>query len=293
MNLVKLVFLFISIIIISCSKEVPPAVNLTLAAGECTQYVDEVVETPQSKVVLIEEFSGLSCVNCPTGHAKLEEILTSYSGQVIIMSLHAAGCGGQTDPVIPEQNLVIQAADDILNLYNSGCAGIPAASFDRLIFSGEADILVNGNVATWNSFVAGALSKLPNPPVNLTISKVFDDVTRALDITLRIHYTENVTTDNNFTIALTESNIITAQKLASPPGAIDYEYPQNHVLRSLVTPASGQKVTTEKIPGGTQICSFSVTIDSEWDENEMDIVAFVHEAGDSLNVLQAASIHLK
>jgi thiol-disulfide isomerase/thioredoxin len=298
MNRIILVIIA-SALLFSCSKEIPPAVDFGTQVGNCKEYLD-IVQTPQAKVVLIEEFSGESCVNCPAGHDKLEEIQTTYGDQVAIISMHAAECGPQADPPPgSSQDLRVDAANDVVTLFNTGCTGIPAAVFDRTLVtaSGQALVTMEVGVSNWTNRMQEVLSNASIPPVNIEISDSFDASSRTLSITVKTHYTQTVTGDNNITIALTESNILTAQKF--PPGTvpdIEYDYPQNHVLRKFVTPVSGQKINLEKygkIAGATAECTFTTEIPVEWNQSEMEIVVFIHEVGgSSLKVLQAAKKHL-
>ena len=52
------------------------------------QFVSTV---PQNKNVIIEEFTGRSCPNCPDGHRIANAIMEAYPGRVWAINLHSGG----------------------------------------------------------------------------------------------------------------------------------------------------------------------------------------------------------
>ncbi len=287
---VSSIFLFSTVLIISWNcKEVPPPVDLATPVGEFTTYIESTIETPQNKVVLIEEFSGASCTNCPQGHDALDNIISTHGEQVAVVSLHAGGCGPLVDPV-PGDIIDLRSddADDIIELIGD-CGGIPAAMFDRVLYNNEEDEIINGGVTNWNSFVNTNLS---NPaPLNLYLTKNYDATSKKLTVDIELHYTSEVLEDNSLTVMLTESGIITQQKLSN--GSTDYDYEQNHVLRSIITPSTGQLIPTEKEAGRVLITQIESTLDASWNPDMMEIVAFIHNSSSNLEVLQAAHVKVK
>ena len=45
--------------------------------------------TPQNRNVVIEEFTGINCPNCPDGHVVANNIMDAYPGRVWAVNIHA------------------------------------------------------------------------------------------------------------------------------------------------------------------------------------------------------------
>src|SRR5690606_8300902 len=125
-----------SVIFPSC-KEIGPDIDLSDTVRD-TSLLDTayfIVDIPpaQSKIVLMEEFTGVRCINCPDGHLQIELIQNTHPGRVAAVALHSDFLGvaypGQPELRIPEaQNL-----EDFLG----PAAAKPMAAIDRILFAGE------------------------------------------------------------------------------------------------------------------------------------------------------------
>jgi hypothetical protein len=66
-------------------EEIPPTV--TPFMGETPDTVVDV--TSQQRQVLIEEFTGVRCVQCPAGAAEIETLLALHGDQLVAVAIHA------------------------------------------------------------------------------------------------------------------------------------------------------------------------------------------------------------
>jgi hypothetical protein len=86
---------------------------------------------------------------------------------------------------------------------------------------------------------------------------------------------------------LTESNIIDAQTI--PKVGIVTDYKHKHVLRDMLTPFDGIALT-EALSKGTKIKrDFTYTLPATFNAKECEVIAVLHQVGQSKEVLQAAS----
>src|SRR5688572_21847715 len=72
----------------SC-EEIGPAIDLTEDTTADTTYVVTQIETPQDKNVVLEEFTGARCVNCPQGHVLLDNLENQHGERFIAISNHS------------------------------------------------------------------------------------------------------------------------------------------------------------------------------------------------------------
>jgi len=271
----------------SC-KEVGPDINLepedlTLID---TTYIELPAETPQNKVVLIEDFTGATCPNCPEATAKIEELEDANPGRIAVV----AAFNYDSDPHPEGAYSFLTDEAYALATYLGGTIAWPATAIDRKIFAGHTDIILINEVDNYAGLVAEQLTE--TPPCNIYLSYTFDDVLNELRIKVTIKYTTTVSAENHLSLALTESGIIDYQTVSGVGEVEDYEH--NSVLDTLVTPVTGFTLdnAVEKSPGRVFEKEFKVKIQEPWKRENMTIVAFVHNFIDNKQVLQTATLEI-
>lgn len=268
-----LLIVLFSILIFSC-KEVGPVVDLSV---------------PQtSKVVLLEEFTGVRCGPCPAAHAVVEELVNQYPDKLAVISIQT---GGFSVPYpFSKDSFEIQEGIDIASVGLLGPVSVnPTGAVDRKIFDGQSDELVNK--LSWSGFISQQLEETPK--VNISIEKIYTDSIRKLWVNIKLQYSEAVGEPNYLSVVLTEDSIIDAQNDDRIPG-IDYSYVHKHILRDMFTPYNGIEITEEKKAGAIIQKSFSLTgLPAKIKMEHCKIIAFVHESGGRLNVMQTAIVSVK
>ncbi|QQS29608.1 MAG: Omp28-related outer membrane protein [Sphingobacteriales bacterium] len=274
---------FLLVVFNSC-KEIPPYIDFTETLSDTT-YVD-IVESPQIRLVILEEFTGVRCVNCPAGHEVSKALLAANPNRFAYMVLHA---GFLTQPYADSQQQFV--IDETTFLYDFlEVPAVPAAAINRVQYSGE-NFLSILNPNSWGAKVALELQK--PTPVNLTLSSEYDSNNRNLRITARIHYTQEVSADNNLSLFLAESHIVDPQLIPDGTSSIvNLEYEHNHVVRKMLTAPQGLVLNVEKIPGRVVVKVFEITLPEAWNADNCEVIGFVHNAGVNKEILQGATIKI-
>ena len=141
---------------VSAGREVGPDINLknNENAIEDTTYVESPVQTAELHNVLIEEFTGVRCPNCPQGHVIIANIKAANPGRVNSLSLHPINSLGAPYP-FSVLDFRSQDAQDLFDYL--GQIGLePAAGINRKLFGGETKILLDKS--KWNAKVNDELS---------------------------------------------------------------------------------------------------------------------------------------
>ena len=114
--------------------EISPKINPIVDQGDCP-LVDESVVSGQERQVLIEEFTGVRCVNCPAGSQAIEDLLAIPGERLVAISIHASG---PFSPPYPESLYDFQTPDgeNLLNFLGIPL-GFPTAVVNRHQFAGE------------------------------------------------------------------------------------------------------------------------------------------------------------
>ena len=233
----------------------------------------------QKRQVLIEEFTGVRCVNCPAGSAKIEDLLASHGEQLVAVSIHA----GEFSPPYPASQYDFRTDDgNQLLSYLGEPFGYPTAVVNRKLFPGQFDLQLGSD--EWAGFIA--TEKEIAPKVRIDIVPNFDAGTRNLTVDVTLYVDEAITDpDVHLSVMLTESGIQDLQltPASSTPQA---DYTHKHVLRDLITSYDGDPVTEPLTVGAEILKTLAYTLPGEWKEEHCKIIAFVSLAGTSKEVLQ-------
>lgn len=261
----------------------------TLAAGcdniaEDDRYITvekPVVENPRT--LLIMEFTGNNCKNCPNGAAMVDQIKEDDgSGRVISVGLHPYG-DINTNPVFSKytmpdlQDLRSQAATALYDYYKP--SGFPTAIFNGLISS------MSGSIPEWMQKASEALAV--SAAMSITASTTYDEASRKLDVDYSIEFGNNVGRRLNVTVWLVESGIMGTQTM--PDGKLNLDYEHNHVLRASLNGDWGDSIGDDFHVGEIRNGNASMTLDEKWNASNCDVVVFVY-ADDDKEVEQALQI---
>lgn len=285
-----LIFAGVSLILLNSCKEVGPAIDLSPITAKDTTYLST-PETPEPRRVLVEEFTGVQCTNCPDAATILEQVQSANPGrEILIIGLHG---GAQTDPIagISKDTLKSSLALNLVTSYFAENPPKPAAAIDRVLRSGAYfDI----SRTLWSNYISDRLAQ--PTPVNLYVTSSYNPADSEAIVNVKACYTDNVTKKQSLSVFLTEDNIIDAQEYTT---YIDTFYHHNHVFRDMLTPINGSSVL-DSIATKEKGRVFEKTIIYKLPTNilnvdNLKITAVIHnnEAGGDKEVVQAKQVSLK
>ena len=239
-----------------------------------------------NRVVLLEEFTGVGCTNCPKGSREIENLLTQFPDNLIAVSIHAGFFADTNIFNFGKYDFRTEEGQFLFG-YLGPNLGYPAGVVDRTPVNGDMQIGRN----QWASAITTQIQD--QPAVELGIEKSFNSSTRELVITINGIGKENVSGEIRLSALVTESGVVDAQDDQEADPNIVLDYIHNHVLRDMFTPASGAPLFNDLIVGQTFSQTYSIILDSSWVPENMEIVAFASVVnGNSFPVLQAASAHV-
>ena len=245
-----------------------------------TTYVLPSVPSTDPHNVLLEVFSGQSCVNCPAGITILDSISSANPGRLNIVELYAYGPPQTVPPVGSSHDLRDSAATSISNLVYSSLSGLPSAGIDRtegLQFLSPLPAITS-EIATRILF--------PDS-VNLSVSGYYDIAANKVTVSAIVTYTKTMSSTQNLSIVIVEDSIIDRQDTYS---GTDTSYQFNNVFRGMITSAPyGDTILpgiVTKVPGRVYQCSYSFTPDPVWVMNHCRVIAYVNGSSIAVPVVQ-------
>lgn len=229
-----------------------------------------------NKVVLLEEFTGHRCPNCPSGAEVVHGLETWARGHVIPVSIH---CGFYAEVI----NNTAFSTDFRTNAGNAyfnefGPDAFPSAMVDRSF--DEDMVYINSNYSTWQADVLERA--IETSPVDLQLDVTRNDRNLSIDVTTAVYSTLGV--GLSLQLWLVEDSIVGAQLAGNE---IDYNYVHNHVLRDAINGTWGEEIGVP-VAGSTVARNYNYTIGEACKPENCHVVAFLYETASRGNVIQAA-----
>lgn len=237
----------------------------------------EVSTDPQNKKILLEEFTGIHCGNCPDGHAMAKKLHTAKPEDVFIIAVHA---GYYATPGADQADL---RTDDGIELHDFfGADSYPSGMVNRIPYENEYAI----SRSLWAKQARIIISDIA--PVNLMVNCEYDDFYEKITVTVDGYWVEDSPSDSaRLSVALLQNNI---QAYQAGSGIGD-DYIHQHILRDYITDALGDLITTNK-KGEYFTATYTYTLPEDYRgvvvvPEQLELIAFVTE--NEANVLNVAS----
>ncbi len=253
---------------------------LTIA---CKTRIITPVVPEGDRVVLIEEFTGKGCTNCPKGSRELDNLLAIYGSQLVVVSIHAGFFANPQFFPLGQYDLRTQEGEQIFALLGPNL-GYPSAVVNRKKFSGDYQHGANA----WAGFVAAEITE--EPDVEFTVDAEFDPVSRSMLIVVEGRARVDVGFPVYIGVMVTESGIIDAQDDQEAGGIVE-DYEHKHVLRTMFTPHNGEWLVDNLNLGDGFSSHHAGTLAEHWDAARCEVVVFLaRRDGGNLDVLQAGKV---
>lgn len=288
MNTFKIFFaIAVSTLLISSCKEVGTVVDLgkskPLGLLLDTAYL-EAVQAPETKMILIEEFTGVRCLNCPQGHAELRSLKQTYPGRLIGISLHS---NIQSEVYAYSKEELKSAIAQKIEEYLLYPGYKPNGAIDRVNFSG-AQSLCN-DYLDWATLLPQRLSAAT--PVNISLTPTFNATSGELLIDVKAHYTQAQTEPNKLSLFLVEDSIVTAQ--LQPNNTVDTNYIHNEIVRESFSDTLGDKLNHDLKRGTTVQRVYKVNVSGKnYEYKHLKVLAFIHRYATTKEILQAKEVEI-
>ena len=247
---------------------------LLMACGDYIAEDDRYIELPNvvmNRSVLIEDFTGQSCTNCPDAHQVIHDLQAQYGTQVIAVAIHAGHFGiaeGSNPKVV---GLMQEDGNTYANHWN--VVTYPAGIINR-----TSGVIKHTDWATYTR-----TTLIGEPTMQIAVSDHLSADSTILTIDTEITSQTNI--EGMLQLWITENNIIAPQLQA---GTLVPNYIHNHVYRASVNGLWGEEVVLTA--GTPHQATHPITLRDNWDISNLSIVAFVYNESDG--VLQVTEHHI-
>lgn len=244
--------------------------------------------TEKIRKILLEDFTGFTCKNCPIAHRIVADLKKSFGEKLVVISIHA---GGYAEPTSEHPyDFRTEAGTDLDDFFGVSAIGNPNGMVCRKEISGNRVI----GPYQWES----AISDLADlePELLIDLSTAYNESTREISVDVEIEYLAEGSPNHHLSVFMIEDHVIEYQldREADPPDVEDYDH--RHVLRGSMNGTWGDQLKNSVIASGEKFnrsYSYTLTQDSDWEPDNMYIIAFVHDKENTYEVLQVQKEHLK
>lgn len=230
--------------------------------------------TGSTNKVLIEDFTGHMCGNCPRAHEQAASLKQTYGDNVVVVAVHAGGFARLVPFLGYSYDFNTPMGTELESYYQADAlTGLPIGLVNRRLWSGNALT----RFADWGSEVGAVLAEAPK--MKLDLSTTYSPADRSLTVGADIEYYITGDANHQIVVLITEDSIVSQQadySLPSPSHIEDYVH--LHVLRGTVTPGGtwGTPVKGNTIVLGEKFeLSYSAVLDTAWVPEHCHVVAYV------------------
>lgn len=222
--------------------------------------------------ILLEDYTGMQCSNCPRAAAKAQTLLDSHGERLIVVSIHA----GYFARPLGEHDLRT-AAGEAYNAYFKVSSN-PQGIMNRTPYNGSAFY----SMYQWDEVI----KSIPlTAPVSLDLNVAYtpDKRTFSLDMEIK-RYHPSPKEDVDLVIWLVEDSISTKQIIED--GSLVDNYMQRHVLRDALNGIWGEPVSLPAQNGqSATIRKDGFVLAESFNDKNCSVVAFICERN-SKKILQ-------
>lgn len=263
------------------------------SCDETEMVIPRVNEIVSDRVVLIEDFTGVKCVNCPNASREIKVITERYPKNVVSVAYHTNFLG---DPITKEgyeSKYDFRTSDgEKLETDMGSYLGKPAVGLNRKKYNEQQEFLLTSTAVFGN--VEAELRTIPK--AKISINNIYEAGQRKLTCTVVIEPQALTSGDFRLHAMITESKIKDSQE----DGSVyvkDYEH--NHVFRNMLSALAGDPIGSTLTPGTNITKVYEFTLPPEagwWVAQNCSVLTFVTDLSQKTEsvgaVIQAAEAHV-
>ena len=221
------------------------------------------------KKVLIEDFTGYKCTNCPQASSELKTIEELYPEKVVSIAIHAGFFAQPSGNFITDFRTT--AGNELAGFFEPEV--FPIGMINRQGYPGN----ILFNYTDWASKAGEQLLQVPT--IDLSISEENNSVS------IQARRLSESNNSLKLVVCITEDGIIDKQIDGSE---LIEEYEHNHVLRKVINGTWGSNI---QLSSTLSTYSYSYSLEDSWVRSNCNIVAFVYDNSNK-EILQVEKIHL-
>lgn len=241
--------------------------------------VDTTDTTVYIRKVLLEDYTGHRCGNCPRSHEKMQELLNTYGDKIVPISVHVGFFAMPIGQYTAEYRT--STGNELNTYFGNDNAGLPNGMVNRINWQGDVVL----NYSSWQQVIESIITN--EPDLGIDIKNTYNQGTKVLDTKIDIKGLKDITGNFKLAVYIVQDSIVSMQTdyNASPQDIPNYVH--RHVLRGAINSTWGDVIALQTISKGEEISrTFNYTINSAWNSEKCYVLAYVYN-DENKEVIQA------
>ena len=229
--------------------------------------VQDTTSTQQQRNVLIEDFTGHRCKNCPKASKAIEALVDAYGSRIIGLAIHAGpGNFTNTNTDYPT-DFTTPEGKTIQNFFGTNFLPVGMVKRENWTASG------NGHWSAYTNWPTLS-SEAIDSTLNIALEASASVNNGNLEVSAKGLPQMGLLHDLNIAVLIKESNIVSPQLM--PDDTRDSNYVHMNVLRDYVTDTWGESFgTSPMLPGDTLSGNYTIAWNSDWVQSNAAVVVYV------------------
>ena len=230
------------------------------------------------KKVLLEDYTGHTCGNCPRAAEQTELLIETYCDHIIPVSVHVGFFAEPWTSGKYTYDFRTTTGNTWDETFGNSSAGLPNGMLNRKDYNGT-------KILAYESWAAALEIILEEPPtIDIDISNNYDETSRELKTSIKVNFLKNSSEHLKLTVLIAEDSIINWQKdydyedLEDPGNTNIENYVHRHVLRDAINGAWGETISNDGKQGDAINKSLTYNMKSEWFAKHCSVIAYVYIA---------------
>ena len=243
--------------------------------------IQDTTSTQQQRNVLIEDFTGHRCKNCPKASKAIEALVDAYGSRIIGLAIHAGpGNFTNTNTDYPT-DFTTPEGKAIQNFFGTNFLPVGMVNRENWTASGNGHWSPYTNWPTLSSEAIDSTLRIALEASAVVNSGNLEVSAKGLPQMGLLH-------DLNIAVLIKESNIVSPQLM--PDDTRDSNYVHMNVLRDYVTDTWGESFgTSPMLPGDTLSGNYTIAWNTDWVQSNAAVVVYVFNPS-NYRILQVIEI---
>lgn len=261
----------IGMIIFSCDKIKYPKENTFVLTGNNFIEKDN-YSFCNIKKVLLEDYTGHTCGNCPKAASKAEELKSLYKDTLIVVAVHAGSFADPTPSYPADYRTTVGTDWD--NFFGVSAAGLPKGMINRTGYLTTTHIY---SYTQWSSVIPALIRTSPWAIIKL--KTLYDTVNRVLNVQHIVKFNQNFSNDVYLISVIVEDSIIGKQKDYSvyPDDVENYVF--RYMLRGSLNGSWGSTLKSAPINANDSVVKNidGYYVRTDFNDKRIYVVSFIYD----------------
>ena len=231
--------------------------------------------------VLLEEYTGFRCGNCPNATEIAHELKYKYGHNLVLVSIHSGSFADTSKEAHYKYYFPTETGDALYSYFK--IASNPIGIISRKEINGSLQL----SFGAWGTGATTVFEE--KPKMLIRIFPEYNHFTREIYADVEVTYLQAGSSNDYLSVYIVEDSIVNYQKDYRLEDVDIPEYVHENVLRASFNGTWGDRLSETDI-AKYQVFrkeyTYTIPEGSDWRPEHLRVIAFVHDNGDSDEVWQ-------